>query len=115
MTLRILHIGKFFAPQHGGIEVFLEDLIRAQRASGIDACALVHGQPLPDDPDWLVRVPVQAQLVYAPIALGFRAALATAIKRFDPQARRIGNLDKAILHQRFGETHGDIIPPGDID
>jgi glycosyltransferase involved in cell wall biosynthesis len=39
---------------------------------------------LADDPDWLVRVPVQLRLVYTPIALGFRAALAQAIERFQP-------------------------------
>jgi glycosyltransferase involved in cell wall biosynthesis len=32
----------------------------------------------------LVRVPVQLRLVYTPIALGFRAALAQAIERFQP-------------------------------
>jgi glycosyltransferase involved in cell wall biosynthesis len=82
--LRILHVGKFFAPAHGGIEVFLGELIRAQRAQGIDAAAIVHGDPLPDDPPWLLRVPVQAQLVYAPIALGFRGALSQAIDRLAP-------------------------------
>lgn len=84
MTLRILHVGKYFPPQRGGMETYLADLIAAQRAQGIDASALVHGDPLPDDPDWLVRVPVEFHLSYAPMALGFRSALARAIKRFEP-------------------------------
>lgn len=84
MAQRVLHVGKFFPPYRGGMEVFLADLLQAQRAQGIDAAALVHGDPLPDDPPWLVRVPVQGQLVYAPIAMGFRAALAQAITRFRP-------------------------------
>ncbi|MBY0454654.1 MAG: glycosyltransferase [Burkholderiaceae bacterium] len=66
------------------MEVFLADLVLAQRAQGLNACALVHGDALPDDPDWLVRVPVQGHLVYAPIAVGFRAALARAIDQFQP-------------------------------
>ncbi|WCM90787.1 glycosyltransferase [Acidovorax sp. NCPPB 3576] len=66
------------------MEVFLADLIEAQRAQGIEAFALVHGTPLPQDPPWLVRVPVQFNLVYAPIALGFRSALGRAIRRFQP-------------------------------
>ncbi|MDA8445572.1 glycosyltransferase [Paracidovorax valerianellae] len=66
------------------MEVFLADLIEAQRAQGIEASALVHGTPLPDDPPWLERVPVQFNLVYAPIALGFRSALGRAIRRFQP-------------------------------
>jgi glycosyltransferase involved in cell wall biosynthesis len=66
------------------MEIFLADLIAVQRAGGIEAFALVHGQPLADDPAWLIRVPVQAQVSYAPLALGFRRALAQAIERFQP-------------------------------
>ena len=84
MTLRILHIGKFFPPHRGGMESFLSDLVLTQRAQGLDSHALVHGQPLPDDPPWLRRVPVQFQLIYAPIALSFRAALARAIRDIQP-------------------------------
>lgn len=84
MGTTVLHIGKFYPPHRGGMEVFLADLIAAQRAQGLNACALVHGDALPDDPDWLVRVPVQGHLIYAPIAIGFRAALAQAIREFQP-------------------------------
>lgn len=84
MTLRILHVGKFFPPYMGGMEVFLADLIEEQRRQGIDAQAMVHGTPLPDDPPWVHRVPVQFNLVYAPMAIGFRRALGQAIDRFKP-------------------------------
>ncbi|NWG73407.1 MAG: glycosyltransferase, partial [Rubrivivax sp.] len=80
----VLHVGKFFPPAHGGIESFLAELIAAQRSLGADAAAVVHGTPRADDPPWLVRVQVQVQLVYAPIALGFRAALARAIAQACP-------------------------------
>jgi glycosyltransferase involved in cell wall biosynthesis len=66
------------------MESFLSDLIHAQRQQGIDSHALVHGHPLESDPAWLRRVPVQLQLIYAPIALGFRAALAHAIRDIKP-------------------------------
>ncbi|MDR3018042.1 MAG: glycosyltransferase [Delftia acidovorans] len=84
MTLRILHVGKFFPPYRGGMEVFLADLIHEQRRQGIDAHALVHGDPELDDPPWLERVPVQFNLVYAPMAMGFRRALGRAIERIQP-------------------------------
>lgn len=79
------------------MEAFLADLIVAQRAQGIDAFALVHGQPLADDPAWLVRVPVQFQLVYAPVAVGFRAALASAIERFQPQVLHLHMPNNAVF------------------
>lgn len=82
--MRVLHVGKFYPPYRGGMEVFLADLIAEQRRQGIDAHALVHGDPLPDDPAWVQRVPVQFNLVYAPIALGFRRALNQAIDRIRP-------------------------------
>lgn len=66
------------------MEVFLADLIAAQRAQGIEVSALVHGNPTALDPPWLTRVPVQFQLIYAPIAIGFRTALAQAIAQHRP-------------------------------
>ncbi|AVS87489.1 glycosyl transferase family 1 [Paracidovorax avenae] len=89
MALRILHVGKYFPPYRGGMEVFLDDLLNEQRRQGIDAHALVHGDPLPDDPPWVVRVPVQFNLSYAPIALGFRSALNRAIDHIQPDVLHI--------------------------
>ena len=81
---RVLHLGKFFPPHPGGMEVYLADLVEAQRAMGLEACALVHGEPLADDPPWLQRVPVQVSVVYAPIAVGYRSALRRAIRQYQP-------------------------------
>lgn len=64
--------------------MYLAELISAQRSAGFEACALVHGTPLPDDPPWLSRVPVQTTICYAPIALGYRRALRAAIKTYRP-------------------------------
>lgn len=85
MTLRVLHIGKFFPPDRGGMESFLSDLVQTQRDQGIDSHALVHGTALPDDPPWLRRVPVQLRLIYTPIAIDFRVALKRAIREVQPQ------------------------------
>lgn len=82
--MRVLHVGKFFPPHRGGMEVVLADLITAQQRQGIEAYALVHGTPQPDDPAWLMRVPVQCNVTYAPIALGFRRALSHTIRHLRP-------------------------------
>ena len=66
------------------MESFLAELVLAQQSSGLEVAAVVHGQPRTEDPDWLVRVPVQWRLVYTPIASGFRRAIARAIERFEP-------------------------------
>jgi glycosyltransferase involved in cell wall biosynthesis len=84
MTARVLHVGKYYPPAHGGMETFLADLIQAQRAYGIDASALVHGTPDPNDPPWLRRVAVRGSLLYTPISPGFRAELSSAIRRLRP-------------------------------
>jgi glycosyltransferase involved in cell wall biosynthesis len=85
--MKPLHIGKFFAPQIGGMERFLEDLIRAQHAAGIDSAAIVHAgadEGSVADPSWLRRVPVFANVAFAPIAPGFFGALRRAIADFQP-------------------------------
>ncbi len=97
MATRVLHIGKYFPPQRGGMETYLAALVAAQRAQGIDASVLVHGEPQPGDPAWLVRVPVQWQLAYAPVALGFRAALARAIRRFEPDLLHLHMPNNAVF------------------
>ncbi len=67
------------------MEVYLAELISAQRSAGLEACALVHGTQMPDDPPWVIRVPVQMTICYAPIALGYRHALRSAIKAYRPE------------------------------
>lgn len=95
--LRVLHLGKFFPPFLGGMETYLADLIGAQRAQGVEAFALVHGDPLPDDPPWLGRVPVQWQLLYAPIAVGYPQALARAIQAFKPDVLHLHMPNNAVF------------------
>lgn len=84
MSVRILHVGKFFPPYAGGMEVFLADLVQAQRAAGHEVEVLAHGAPRPDDPPWLTRVPVWKQLLYVPLAPGFPRALWRRLRVFRP-------------------------------
>lgn len=93
----VLHVGKYFPPCAGGMEVFLADLIAEQRSQGINAHALVHGDPLPDDPPWLHRVPVQGTIIYAPIAVGFRRALRRAIQALRPDVLHLHMPNNAVF------------------
>ena len=85
--MRVLHIGKYFAPYVGGVERFVEDLIGAQHRAGVESFALVHvakGEQSADDPAWLRRVPVWATVAFAPLAPGFLSALNRAIVDWQP-------------------------------
>ena len=97
MSLCVLHVGKYFPPARGGMESFLADLIGEQQRQGLNAHALVHGDPLPDDPVWLRRVPVQMSLIFAPIAVGFRRALAQAIEELQPDVLHLHMPNNAVF------------------
>lgn len=79
------------------MESFLAGLVKTQRMQGIDSHVLVHGQPLADDPPWVRRVPVQFQLIYAPIAVGFRHALARAIDDIQPDVLHLHMPNNAVF------------------
>lgn len=90
--LRVLHIGKFYAPQRGGIERHVQDLAEWQIAHGIDSQVLVHQPP----GRWrgerhivngvtVERAGCVAAPLYAPISPGFPWRLSTMIRRHRPQ------------------------------
>ena len=90
--LRVLHIGKFYAPQRGGIERHVQDLAEWQLANGIDAQVLVH-QPSGHwigtrdvvDGVTVERAGCVAAPLYAPISPGFPLRLSSMIRRHQPQ------------------------------
>lgn len=79
------------------METYLADLVAAQRSAGCEAHVLVHGHPQPDDPDWLHRVPVQFQVSFAPVALGFSRALQRLIKSIKPDLLHLHMPNNAVL------------------
>jgi len=91
--MRVLHIGKFFAPFAGGIENFMLDLLRACNAEGVAQACLVHAapgqthEPADERFDFLERferVPTVAQISYAPVSPGFRGVMEDMLEEFRP-------------------------------
>ena len=85
--MRILHVGKYYPPVPGGMERFLGDLVKAQRAAGHDVGVLVHRLRRGEergDPPWLMRCPVWLRLFFAPISPAFPLWLARAVRRLNP-------------------------------
>jgi rhamnosyl/mannosyltransferase len=91
--VRILHIGKFYPPFHGGIENFLAALVDAQTKAGHQVAALVHSHapggpsvrpPITSPFPWVVRAPCYGRLLYAPVSPTFAVWLAKTIADFQP-------------------------------
>lgn len=90
--LRVLHVGKFYAPQRGGIERHVQDLAEWQVAHGIVTQVLVHQPPgrwfgTRDVVDGVTveRAGCIAAPLYAPISPGFPLRLSSMIRRHRPQ------------------------------
>ena len=89
--MRILHIGKYYPPYAGGMEIFLRDLLQALKNEGVDTAGLVHhhlpyrlsvqeeieGMPI-------FRASSLGQILYTPISLSFPLVLKKVIWSFRP-------------------------------
>ena len=63
---RIAHVTDVFLPRLGGIETHVDDLVRHQRARGLDAVVLTATKGNDGDPTWVRRVPLgQARRIIA--------------------------------------------------
>jgi len=89
--MRVLHLGKYYAPQHGGIERYTRDLAEWLVAQGDRVSVLVHQRPgrwrgsrESLDGVELRRVGSIAELVYAPLSPSYPFALARALREFQP-------------------------------
>lgn len=54
---RVAHVTDVFLPRLGGIETHVDDLVRHQRAAGLDADVLTPTAATGPDPDWVRRMP----------------------------------------------------------
>lgn len=93
--MRVLHIGKYFAPFRGGVETYLLDALKALAERGHASAALVHDHETglrlkqeahgPVDAGWTVwRAPTWFTAFFTPISPGFRRALRRFIRTFKP-------------------------------
>ncbi len=93
--LRVLHIGKYFAPYHGGVERYMLDVMNAAPKAGITCAALVHHH----ERSWLRQetslevdgssMPVwrsatMARALFTPLSPRFRHDMAELIESFNP-------------------------------
>ncbi|WP_395682518.1 glycosyltransferase [Dokdonella sp.] len=89
--MRILHVGKYYAPQRGGIERHTQALAEASVRDGDQTCVLVH-QPAGiraharDSINGVEvrRVGCLAAPLYTPLGPGFPRELARAVREFRP-------------------------------
>lgn len=89
--MRILHIGKYYAPERGGIERYLQNIAEWQAAHGAAVRVLVHQRPgrRHGTSERLGNVEVQrvgclAAPMYTPISPGYPFAFARSLKEFKP-------------------------------
>lgn len=93
--MKILHIGKYFAPFSGGVENYQRDAMIALAGRGVQSAALVHRHELSisgseetlkvhglDLP--VVKTATWAKLLFTPISPGFPWRLSRLIKSFKP-------------------------------
>ena len=91
ILLKILHIGKYHPPFHGGIENFMSDLMNEQVNKGHQVQAAVHHHELrkrfhseKSDNIVLHRIPTHGSLVFVPIAPSFGKHLNHIVEAFLP-------------------------------
>ena len=94
-TVKILHIGKYFSPFHGGVESYLRDAMVSLASQGVECAALVHQHEKSgrSSQDWIeldgkrfkvVRAGVVFNLSFTPVSPSFPVLLGRLLKSFKP-------------------------------
>ncbi len=99
-TLRVLHLGKYYPPHHGGMETYLRDLLSALGEMGVESTALVHRserslRSTEDESSHarqqprIVRAAVLATMLFAPLSPAFLIQLSRLIREEKPDLLHI--------------------------
>ena len=128
--MRVLHVGKFFAPFAGGIENFMLDLLRACHAEGVSQACLVHEAPGQRDAggadfeflDRFQRVPTLGQISYAPVSPGFARTMERMLDEFQPDVLHLHVPNTSVFWTLKSKRaraipwvvhwHSDVVGPG---
>lgn len=88
--MKILHIGKYYPPFHGGMEAFLHELAQTQLADGKEVRILAHNHrsaatsTCREDGIDVIRAGCLGTLFFTPVSPTFRAELKQQIATFVP-------------------------------
>jgi glycosyltransferase involved in cell wall biosynthesis len=94
--LRVLHLGKYYPPHHGGMETYLHGLLQALAPLGVKAIALVHrsthgARSVEDNASShrIVRAAVWFTMLFAPLSPAFPWQLQRLIREEAPELLHI--------------------------
>jgi len=127
--VRILHLGKYFAPVPGGMEVFLTALTEAQVAAGAEVAALVHARDRSGEGVYagvrLWRVPTFGSLLYTPLGPTYPLWLGKVLDRFKPDVLHMHLPNPSVFWALFLPAarrlpwvvhwHSDVMVPTQLD
>ncbi|WP_457666880.1 glycosyltransferase, partial [Thiolapillus sp.] len=89
-SMKVLHVGKYYPPFHGGMETFLQALAQEQSRAGHDIQVLVHNHcnrstvTNHDQGIRITRVGSLGRVFFTPISPAFRSELKKSISGFLP-------------------------------
>lgn len=87
--MRVLHVGKYFPPEPGGIERFLDELTLGQLVAGLEPSVLAHdrhgGGVANEAGRTVYRCRSHGQMLFTPLAPGWLPCLARALREQRPQ------------------------------
>lgn len=90
--MKVLHIGKYFQPRHGGIETFMSNLMEEQVSHGLDVSALIHADKLQSKEgnyNWkncrIFEAKSYGQILFAPVSPLYPLKLFKVLRQLKPE------------------------------